>query len=244
MNVGNPRRILAVSLTGSSHHLSSVIKGETVNIYHLRDSRLIPTPDLTGTHPEQTTDSANDTTTLAGTTHSLALSTAYYKAEVPIWLDLIADPAEWAESFLSAEAREVLDVLGGLVLVFGLPSRSTPTGETAPGDDMVPPVPLASQQPPPSHEQTRGVIEHVGRVVREGLGGWEWDGVGLAVGVGDVDVGADGLDVLDEWEDACAEWGLEFVHVPVKEDKGRGKNDFGGKFTLCSFMYMCFFWQF
>jgi hypothetical protein len=71
------------------------------------------------------------------------------------------------------------------------------------------------------------------------LGGWEWDGVGLAVGVGEVDLGlgGDGGDVLDGWEDVCSEVGLEFVHLSgkgegegeeAKEEKGR--NEFGGKF--------------
>lgn len=148
---------------------------------------------------------------------------------MPLWLDLISDPAEWAASFLSEEAREVLGVLGGLVVVFGLPrdpaAPATGTGGKAGvGAD-------ARGVTPPSKERTREVIRHVGRVVKEGLGGWEWDGVGLAVGVGDVDLGGDGLEVLDEWEDACAEWGLEFVHVPVKEEK-RGKNEFGGKSRL------------
>ncbi|OIW30316.1 hypothetical protein CONLIGDRAFT_363689 [Coniochaeta ligniaria NRRL 30616] len=209
MNVGNPRRILAVSLTDSSDHLSRVVK------------------DLTGTNPTQAIDGGSETSTLAGTTHSLSISTAYYKAEVPVWLDLITEPAEWADTFLSAEAREVLDVLGGVVVIFALPragagggeGRGGVEGEAGAGGSGV-------RQPPSGGEETRELIRHVGRVVREGLGGWEWDGVGLAVGVGDVDFGGDGLEVLDEWEDACAEWGLEFVHVPVKEDKARGKNEF------------------
>ncbi|KAL7625873.1 hypothetical protein AAE478_005096 [Parahypoxylon ruwenzoriense] len=173
MDIKNPRRILAVSLADSTHHLTRVIK------------------DLTGTHPEQTS------TSLAGSSHSLSLKTAYYTAEVPIWLDLISSPSEWTDSFLSAEAKEVLEVLGGLMIVFSLPT----------------------QQQPDENKAARELIRHVGRVVKEGLGGWSWDGVGLCLGVGEVDD-------VDEWEDCCAEWGLEFVQV--RNQSVPGRNEFGG----------------
>lgn len=151
---------------------------------------------------------------MAGTTHSLSLSTAYYKADVPVWLDLVSDSAEWADSFLSDEAREVLDVLGGVVVVFSLPRPGGGAGEAE-----------------EKEEEARELIRCVGRVVREGLGGWEWDGVRLVVGVGDVDLGAEGAEVLDRWEDVCSEWGLEFVHLSTKEGPGDrgGRNEFGGR---------------
>lgn len=125
---------------------------------------------------------------------------------------MVSDSAEWADSFLSDEAREVLEVLGGVVVVFSLP-RAGGAGE---------------------EEEERELVRCVGRVVREGLGGWEWDGVGLAVGVGEVDLAADGGEVLDRWEDLCSEWGLEFVHLsPEKGDGDRGgRNEFGGRFTF------------
>ncbi|KAI8155648.1 hypothetical protein KHU50_010120 [Colletotrichum sp. SAR 10_65] len=63
----------------------------------------------------------------------------------------------------------------------------------------------------------------VGKVVREGLGGWAWDGVGLGIGVGEGDA--------EEWEELCAEWGLEFVQVRGgKKDDGR--NEFGEKMGI------------
>lgn len=141
--------------------------------------------DLTGTAPEPVS------TSLAGTTHDLPLTTPYYSATVPVWLDLIASPSEWASSFLSEEAQEVLAVLGGLVLVFSVQG------------DL---------------ERTRQLVHQVGRVVKEGLGGWEWDGVGLAVGVGEGQT--------EEWDELCAEAGLEFVQVTGKD---KGRNEFGGK---------------
>ncbi|KAI1763274.1 hypothetical protein GGR53DRAFT_497915 [Hypoxylon sp. FL1150] len=174
MDIANPRRILAVSLTDSTQHLTRVIK------------------ELTGSHPEQTS------TSLAGSSHTLSLKTAYYTAEVPIWLDLISSPSEWAGSFLSPEAKEVLEVLGGVVVVFGIPVQpQSDEGKAA-----------------------RELIQHVGNVVKDGLGGWSWDGVGLCLGVGEVDD-------VDEWEDCCAKWGLEFVQVRNKSVEGR--NEFGEK---------------
>ncbi|KAI1505724.1 alpha and gamma adaptin binding protein p34-domain-containing protein [Biscogniauxia marginata] len=174
MEVKNTRRILAVSLADSAQHLTRVIK------------------DLTGTAPEQTS------TSLAGSSHNLSLKTPYYTAEVPIWLDLISSPSEWADSFLSPEAKEVLEVLGGVVLVFSLP------------------VNIQSEEGKAAQE----IIQHVGKVVKEGLGGWEWDGVGLCLGVGEIDD-------VDEWDDCCAQLGLEFVQVRSQSVPSR--NEFGEK---------------
>ncbi|KAK1655186.1 alpha and gamma adaptin binding protein p34-domain-containing protein [Colletotrichum phormii] len=188
-------------------------------------------PDLTGTHPEPAS------TTLAGTTHILPIKTSYYTADVPIWLDLVASPAEWSASFLSPEAKEVLTVLGGLAVVFALPSSSSSSSSSSPASAA--PASTAAPSPasadatatatatpapnPPSVEDTRALIAEVGKVVREGLGGWGWDGVGLGIGVGE--------GVADEWEDLCAEWGLEFVQVRGgKKDDGR--NELGEKMGI------------
>ncbi|KAI3335737.1 hypothetical protein F4824DRAFT_142961 [Ustulina deusta] len=174
MEITNPRRILAVSSADSVQHLTRVLK------------------DLTGTTPEQTS------TSLAGASHNLPLKTTYYTAEVPIWLDLISSPSEWSASFLSPEAKEVLEVLGGVMIVFALPVHAY-------SDEG---------------KSTQELVKQVGRVVKEGLGGWEWDGVGLCLGVGEIDD-------VDIWEDCCAESGLEFVQVRNQSTPSR--NEFGEK---------------
>jgi alpha- and gamma-adaptin-binding protein p34 len=130
---------------------------------------------------------------LAGTSHDLPLKTAYYTATVTVWLDLISSPSDWSSSFLSEEAGEVLAVLGGFILIFAVPTTN-------------------------SAEKTRELIKSVGHVVQKGLGGWAWDGVGLAVGIGGGEV--------EEWDELCAAAGLEFVHVTGKGEAGR--NEFGG----------------
>ncbi|KAL1841893.1 hypothetical protein VTJ49DRAFT_6415 [Mycothermus thermophilus] len=232
--ISNPRRILAVSLADSAHHLSDFIR----NLTGTAPTPALPQSDLTDTTTTTTStttataDQGEETQeqqqqqqqepTLSGTTHPLPLQTPYYTASIPVWLDLISDNHEWARSFLAPEAKEVLEVLGGVVVVFGIP-----------------PPPLTASSPPAhssvtcSREKARELITQVGRVVREGLGGWEWDGVGLAVGVSSHGYGSggDGGDVgdgvLDEWEDLCAEWGLEFVHISAGELKASSSSSSG-----------------
>ena len=99
----------------------------------------------------------------------------------------------------------MLEVLGGVVVVFSLPAS------------------------PSSGDGARDLIRNIGRVVREGLGGWEWDGVSLCVGVGEIDD-------VDEWEDCCAEWGLEFVQVRGQHQSAGAsdRNEFGGAYYLAS----------
>lgn len=202
-------------------HLTKVIKGWLSSIISF-SALLTNNVDLTGSLPEQTS------TSLAGTTHSLAIKTAYYTAEVPVWLDLIASPEDWAESFLSPEAKEVLDVLGGLVVVFALPPppppqvqmqmpASSPTATDVPEKTTTASTTTHSGD---AAQAARDLLRNVGKVVQDGLGGWSWDGVSLALGVGEVDD-------VDEWEELAAGCGLEFVQIKSRAVAGR--NEFGGK---------------
>jgi hypothetical protein len=121
----------------------------------------------------------------------------------------------------------VLDALGGVVVVFTLP----------------PPAPASLESQSHSHSPTsdtnraRDLIRHVGTVVRDGLGGWEWDGVGLCLGIGELDE-----DNIWEWEDAAAEWGLEFVQMRTRSGGGGAsdveerRNEFGGRFHVALFL--------
>ncbi|CEJ92840.1 hypothetical protein VHEMI08469 [[Torrubiella] hemipterigena] len=167
--VRNPRRILAVSLQDHESHLLRVIT------------------ELTGT-------SLISSSPTAGSSHTLNLKTRYYKASIPLWLDLIESPVEWSTSFLSSEATEVLSVLGGIILVFATPEKG-------------------------QEDKVRDLIQHVGQVVHQGLGGWEWDGVKLAVGVGE----GEG----DEWDELCAGAGIEYVQIGGS--RGAALQEFGEK---------------
>ncbi len=69
-------------------------------------------------------------------------------------------------------------------------------------------------------------MRHVGRVVQDGLGGWEWDGVRVAIGVGD-----GSADDTEEWDELCAEAGMEFVQVDNSGSGGGRESmlqEFGG----------------
>ncbi|KAI0445146.1 hypothetical protein F4803DRAFT_509542 [Xylaria telfairii] len=172
MTIKNPRRILAVSSADSVHHLARAMK------------------DLTGKTPEQTS------TTLAGASHNLSLKTKYFTVEVPIWLDLISSPSEWSASFLSTEAKEVLEVLGAVIVVFPLPLHSDSEEGKA----------------------SKDLIQHVGKVIKEGLDRLGWDGAALCLGVGEIDD-------VDVWDACCIESELEFVQV--RSQVTRSRNEFG-----------------
>jgi hypothetical protein len=168
--------------------------------------------DITGSKPASTEG------TLAGTTHDLPLKTKYYTATVPIWLDTVHSAEEWASSFLSNEAGEVLAVLGGLLIIFSLPQQSSSDGAA---------------------ERTRELLRHVGRVVQDGLGGWEWDGVRVAIGVGDGTA-----DDTEEWDELCAEAGMEFVQVGSSGSGGGRESmlqEFGGSFFKSSHLRVHFY---
>lgn len=145
---------------------------------------------------------------------------------------MISSPEEWSASFLSDEAKEVLEVLGGVLVIFPLQSTSSSSSSTTLSSSL-------SSSPSTIASEAKELVAHVGRVIRQGLGGTDWEGVGLAVGVScgpgpgsstiqplssssscpsvpEQLAGGDDLDaILDEWEDYCWDSGLEFVHHRV-----------------------------
>jgi hypothetical protein len=152
---------------------------------------------LTGSSPEPTE-------TLAGTTHDYPIKTPYYTATVPIWVDQITTPTTWADDFLLPEAKEVLSVLGGFIVVIKKPIDES------------------------GFEKVKELLEAVGKVVRDGCGGsgygGTWDGVAVVVGMGNGMAG--GLEREEaEWEDVCADEGFEWVDWEKK-----GRNEFHGEF--------------
>lgn len=71
--------------------------------------------DLTGSAPEPV-----DTTT-AGLLHTWKLETQYYRAELSIWIDEIADREAWRAEFVKPEAKEVVSALGAWIFCFRKP---------------------------------------------------------------------------------------------------------------------------
>ncbi|KAK0113204.1 hypothetical protein ONS95_014899 [Cadophora gregata] len=168
MEISHPRRILAVSRPDSG--LLDLVQG------------------LTGSAPTLTTD------TVAGATHNWPITTGYYTATIPIWLDEISDASVWSADFLAPEAREVLTVLGAFVVCFRKPINEEGLREV------------------------KNLMEGVAEVVKEGCG-LMWDGVCLAVGMPQSTTPY--LEKsFDEWEELCQEYGFEFVDF---ESKGRNQ---------------------
>lgn len=131
---------------------------------------------------------------IAGTTHNWPIKTAYYTADIPVWLDEISSPKTWATEFLAPEAKEVLNVLGAFVVCFRKPLNDAALSEI------------------------KELFEQVAEVVREGCG-YSWDGVCLAVAMPQTTTPY--LEKsFEEWEDLCQEFGFEFVDF---EAKGRNQ---------------------
>ncbi|KAF2398564.1 hypothetical protein EJ06DRAFT_557804 [Trichodelitschia bisporula] len=144
--IENPRRILALSAK--------------------TESLLLLLKDLTGETPQLIDGS------VAGLSHVLKLRTAYYEADVPVWLDVLPEEGgarEWGDAFCEVEAGEVVRAVGAWVWVFE-------AGECE--DDV------------------RDVLRAIRRVILNADEGWE--GTLLAVSVGKLVKGVEWEDLCAE----------------------------------------------
>ncbi|KAF2106241.1 hypothetical protein BDV96DRAFT_508260 [Lophiotrema nucula] len=171
MEIRNPRRILALGAPDSG--VLQLLK------------------DLTGTAPEPTTDST------AGLSHTYPLTTKYYTATLPIWLDELPSPlSDWAAEFSKPEAREVIQVIGAYIFCFRKPVKQ----------DHV--------------EVIKDGMKAIADIIEKHMG-YGGDAVCLAVGMPQSTTPF--LDMpVEEWEEACMEYGFEYVDFEAK-----GKNEFG-----------------
>ena len=197
LQIKSPRRILWLST-------SDEVANDTLKSYHsISGSPRTLTnqaTDLTGSIPTP------NNATLSGTSHYLSLKTAYYEADVPIWIDTIdpASPSSWSADFLLEEAAEVLQALGGYVLSF--------------------PRPVTNEE----KTRLKEVVKEVGKVVKraERKG---WDGVLVLVLMSQDIVPHLELDqaAMEEWED----WGIEHGGWEVIDGNAKAgtKNEFGEK---------------
>jgi hypothetical protein len=140
--------------------------------------------DLTGTAPLQTTD------TTAGLTHSWSLKTPYYTVDLPIWIDEITSPAEWATEFSKPEAREVISALGAWIYVFRLPVVN---------DDL---------------ETIKDTMKSIQSVIEKATG-YGWDGTLLAAGMPQSTTPRLQMD-FEEWDDICRVFGFEYIDTGAK----------------------------
>ena len=168
MEVTNPRRIMVLGTPDSG--------------------TLALLENLTGSAPE-----AIDNST-AGLSHAWSVKTSYYKAEIPIWLDEVADTEAWKTEFLKPEAREVIIALGAWVYCFRRPLSE---------DDVT---------------NIKAALAAIQAVIEKACG-YGFDGVCLAVAMPQSKTPY--LEKsFDDWEDICKDYGFEYIDF---EAKGRNE---------------------
>ncbi|KAI9796861.1 MAG: hypothetical protein M1825_006498, partial [Sarcosagium campestre] len=175
--------ITVTARDGRVSHLDQVyIRGSHVRFFIVPD--MLRAIDLTGSAPDPitTTDSSGST---AGLSHTWPIRTAYYKATIPIWLDEVANPAEWSSDFLLPEAVEVLRVLGAFVVCF-----RRPVDEEA-------------------LQAIKTTLEAVSKVAKAACDG-AWDGVCLAVAMPQPSTPWLPLET-DDWDELCSSYGFEYI---------------------------------
>ena len=140
-------------------------------------------------------------------THEWSVATAYYKATVPIWVDEVTDAPAWQDEFTKPEAKEVVEAVGAWVYCVRRPQNGKVRKEI---------------------EATMRAIQ----AVTEAHASYDGeDGVMLAIvmpaneNATDASLTASTDD--EEWEDACTQYGFEYIDYSAK-----GKNAYGEKIGL------------
>ena len=126
--------------------------------------------------------------------HVWDLSTSYYSAKIPIWLDEIVDVAAWREEFTKPEAKEVVTALGAWVYCFRKPVTA---------EDL---------------KAIEAVMKAIAEVIKTGCG-YSWDGQCLAVATSQSTT-PNLQKSFEDWEELCREHNFEFVDA---EAKGRNE---------------------
>ncbi|KAJ5756089.1 Alpha/gamma-adaptin-binding protein p34 [Penicillium manginii] len=263
-NVPNPRRLLILTPPTQSpsiippllHTLSGVPVADFPNTQPVPDpskDKQQETQSQSKTQPEQPeTETASEPTSpqpsFAGyTTHSpLRLSTKYYTAEVPIWVDevpLLPAPkttstststpdsssgsAIWKNDFLSEEAQIVREAVGALVVAVRAP---------VPRKDASADVDVAQSEDFLALSALMCDIGAVKSCIDEERGGMDVPGVFLLVGAGGksspVSASASAQDPEDDVGDELggrytALSGVVVEWDPLGEEKEKTRNKFG-----------------
>nr|POF14148.1 uncharacterized protein c19a8.11c [Quercus suber] len=153
---------------------------------------------LTGSKP-----TLNESGTTAGLIHEWNIKTAYYSANVSIWIDEVPDVVAWEAEFTKSEAQEVIEALGAWIYCFRRPAA---------GEHVA------------AVEQTMNVIQKIAEK-HAGLGA---EVCMLAVAVPDGTVASPGSTTSNEdWEDIALRYGFEFI-----DSSATGKNEFGERVGL------------
>lgn len=182
MEIKNPRRILALGAPDSG--VLSLLKGTSLRTLPYTHLANPPTADLTGSAPELITD------TTAGLSHDWHLTTRYYTATLPIWLDEIPNIEDWRAEFIKPEAKEVVSVLGAWILCFRKPVNEA---------DL---------------DAVKASLQGIADVIERACG-YSSDAVCLAVAMPQ-SMTPHLEKSSEEWEELCMEYGFEYVDSEAK----------------------------
>ena len=251
--ITNPRRLLI--LTPTTQSLTTIPP-----LLHSLTGIPITNPPQREKEAESKETPTTQTTSFAGyTTHSpLHLSTKYYTAEVPLWVDEIPlhekteSSTQWRTEFLSSEAEIVREAVGALVVCVHAPELSS-----NPTDSI---TDIADREDVRAVRKLMGDVGAVKSVIDEERGGMgDVPGVlvlvggkksvsgtakaaatttatnedELGLGVGDDDLGEDAAPLsVGWWEDQMFDMGLFGWEViewdPAEQDGEVTRNKFGG----------------
>lgn len=181
MDVPNPRRILVLGPPDSG-----VVELVRRRLSHSTSHSSVTDVvlELTGTAPEPVDDS------IAGLSHEYTISTKYYSAKVPVWLDEVTDVSAWKTEFRKDEAKEVIQAVGAFIFTFRRPLAQSDI------DDVEAALKALSD-----------VIEH--------SGGYGWEGMKLAVAM--TQTKTPWLEKThEEWDELCGAHGFEYVDFEAK----------------------------
>lgn len=183
--------------------------------------------------------SKEDRLSHAGLSHSIKLSTKYYETEVPIWVDeyipASSDDSEdptgvkaWANVFSSAEAKEVVDALGAVIVTFRKPVDAAHVAHTR--ANMVKEIEhihgalIKQFKRKNDAGKSTGILTSEDKENEDDSDEFDfidWDGICLAVAV-PADSAASADLEAEDWEVAFQPFGFEFVDLEKS-----GRNDYG-----------------
>lgn len=140
--------------------------------------------DLTGSAPELVSDSTS------GLSHSWKVSTRYYTATLPIWVDEVSDVKAWHDEFSSPEAKEVVSILGAWIFCFRKPLKHADA------------------------DQVKESLKAIANTIERACG-YSGDAVCLAVAMPQsmtphLEMSA------EEWDELCMEHGFEYIDSEAK----------------------------
>lgn len=125
------------------------------------------------------------------------MKTAYYIAELSIWIDEISSPTLWTSEFSRPEAKEVIEAVGAWIYIFRSPITSK---------DLT---------------QIKTSIEAIKNVIDDATGGYG-DVTCLAVGTRQSVTTNLKLEGDEEWDDFVLSKGFEYIDAGA-----HGKNEYG-----------------